>query len=229
MRVVQRAHARAVLWVALVVAAAAVDGEAVGERVDVVHRHFERGQAAGDVGLAQAVRRCGQVTGDAEPAEALPEHAPALDPELGPDELGVGHDAVGAEVRQVRRLLRRREIGKKPHGARTAGAALVEHEHAEVAQRPDHPPRAPRGARGSRGLEPGAALEEDQERLVAAVGLGHLAREHRELVALGPRVVERHRELVLGQDQPGDAVGHGHRRRPRMAKRRPAPISAARG
>ena len=64
-----------------------------------------------------------------------------------------------------------------------------------------------RVARRARRLETGSALEEDEERLVATVGLGDLAREHRDRLPVGPRVVERSGELVLRQDEPGRVNG----------------------
>ena len=59
-------------------------------------------QPAGDQRFADAVRRERQVRDRAEPAEALAQHAPRLVPaQFAPDQLGVEHDAVGAEVGQV--------------------------------------------------------------------------------------------------------------------------------
>ena len=58
-----------------------------------------------------------------------------------------------------------------------------------------------------------AALEEDQERPVEPVGIGDLAREDGDPLAVRAVVVERHRELVLGQHEAGGADGFGHRRR----------------
>jgi hypothetical protein len=59
---------------------------------------------------------------------------------------------------------------------------------------------------GPRGLEARAALQEQQQRAIAAVGIGDLAGEHGDALAVGPLVVERHGELVLGQHEPGDRV-----------------------
>ena len=66
--------------------------------------------------------------------------------------------------------------------------------------------------RRPRRLEARAALEEDEERLVATVLGRDLAREDGDLLAVGARVVERDRELVLGEYQPMDRVRDGHRR-----------------
>ena len=67
-----------------------------------------------------------------------------------------------------------------------------------------------------------AALEEDEKRPVPTLRVRDLAGEDRDLLAVAVGVVQRHRELVLGQDEAGGAhrdgaqVGH-------------APIMAARG
>jgi hypothetical protein len=52
-------------------------------------------------------------------------------------------------------------------------------------------------------LEARAALEVHEERPVAPVGIGDLAREDRDALAVGAGVVERDGELVLDEDQAG--------------------------
>ena len=59
----------------------------------------------------------------------------------------------------------------------------------------------------------GPALQEEQQRPVEAVEVGDLAREDRDLLAVGPRVVERDRELVLGEHQPVDRARDRHEHR----------------
>jgi hypothetical protein len=65
-------------------------------------------------------------------------------------------------------------------------------------------------ARRALRLEPRAALQEDEERPVAAVGIGDLAGEHDDALAVGAVVVQRDLELVLDEDEAagGDRVGH---------------------
>ncbi len=205
----ERAHARAVLRVALVVAPVALEDPLVGRAIDLVDVPPDRRQPAGDERLAQPLGREREVGHDAEAAEALAEHAPALDAELGADRLGVAHDRVGAEVLQVLGLLGGAEAGQRADRRGAAGAALVEHQHAEVLQRPLEPARRARVPGRPRRLEAGTALEEDEERPVGAAGIGDLAREHGDRLAARPVVVERERELVLGQHEPMGGVGDG--------------------
>jgi hypothetical protein len=63
--------------------------------------------------------------------------------------------------------------------------------------------------RRARRLEPRAALEVDEERPVAPVGIGDLAREDRDALAVRAGVVERHVELVLDEDQARSRDGDG--------------------
>lgn len=81
-----------VLRIASQVAAIAVAHARVRARVDVVGVVAQRGQPAGDEGLAQSRGRLGQVGGDAQAPEALPEHAPWLGAERGADGLGIADD-----------------------------------------------------------------------------------------------------------------------------------------
>src|SRR5512142_1529437 len=112
-------------------------------------------------------------------------------------------------MRQVRRLLLRAHARQRPDRRRAAGAALVEHQDAEVLERAGDPRQQRLGTGRPRRLGAGAALQVDEERLLEPRRLGDLAREDRDPVAVGSRVVERHRELVLGQDEPGDPMlGH---------------------
>src|SRR5689334_24810451 len=65
-------------------------------------------------------------------------------------------------------------------------------------------------ARRPRRLVPGAALEEDEERAVAPVRVGHLAGEDLDPRAVRLAVVERHLERVLGEDEAVGANGERH-------------------
>ena len=95
------ADPRPVVRVALEVALVHVDDAAVRRAVDVVDRAADRRQAAGDERLAQPLGRDRQVGHRGEAAEALAEHAPALDAELAPDRLRVADDRIRPEVGQV--------------------------------------------------------------------------------------------------------------------------------
>jgi hypothetical protein len=53
-------------------------------------------------------------------------------------------------------------------------------------------------------------LEEDEERPLASIRVGHLAGEDRDPLAVGARMVERDRELVLGDDETGRADQEGY-------------------
>lgn len=59
-------------------------------------------------------------------------------------------------------------------------------------------------------LETWAASQEDQEGAVGAVGIGDLASEDGKSLARRLTVVEWNCELVLGQNQAGNAVDGGH-------------------
>ena len=104
----QRPHALTVLRETLVVAAVALDRPLEGRAVDVVDRHADPRHAAGHERLAQPVGREGEIREHAQPAEALPEHAPRRRVQRRAQQLGVAHDRVGAEVRQVLGTLGRR-------------------------------------------------------------------------------------------------------------------------
>src|SRR5205814_6347102 len=91
-------HPLPILRIALVEDAVPLENAPVGRAVDVVDRPLERRQPAGDERLTESFGREREVARDAETAEALPEHAPALDPELVPDQLRVPDDRVGPEV-----------------------------------------------------------------------------------------------------------------------------------
>jgi len=64
----------------------------------------------------------------------------------------------------------------------------------------------------ARSLAARAALEEDEERPLATVGVGDLAREDGDPLAVRPGVVERDGELVLREDESGGAVRGADRR-----------------
>ena len=197
------ANASAIRRIAVVVPAVSVEHPLVGGAVDVVDGAADRRQAAGEERLAQAVGSEREVGEHAEPAEALPQDAPAVDAELAADPLRVAHDRVGAEVAQVVRLLLGRLPGQAADRRRAARPALVEHEDAELGQRAVEPEGRGRDPGRARRLEPRPSLEEDQERPVEPVGVRHLAREDGDPLAVGPAVVERHRELVLGEHEAG--------------------------
>ena len=168
----------------------------------------ERREPAGDDGLAQSLGRRREVAGRAHAAERLPEHGPRRRLQRGAQRFAVRDDRVRAEMREVLALLGRCHAGQRADRRRAPRTALVEQQHAEVLQRPGDPPRAGlRTRRGPRRLAARPALQEQQVRLVEAVGLGDLAGEDRD----GPRIgggerVERHLELVLARGQAGDAV-----------------------
>ena len=126
---------------------------------------------AGDERLAQGSGRAGEVRGHAESTEALAEDAPSFDPQLATDPLGVVDYRIGAEVREVIGLLPGRESRQRSDRRRAAGAALVEHEHPEVLQRPIEPARPAWISGRPRGLVAGTALEEDEKGSVQAVGI----------------------------------------------------------
>jgi len=129
---------------------------------------------------------------------------------IAAEQLGVAHDRVGAEVRQVLGLRVGGVAGElATDRARPPGAALVEQEHAVVGERPLHPPR--RGTGRPRGLEPRATLEEHQVRAIEPVGGRDLAREHGQHAAVGRAVSQRHGVLSLGEDRAGDPIAGGHR------------------
>jgi hypothetical protein len=91
-------------------------------------------------------------------------------------------------------------------GRRPAGAPLIEKEDAIVVERLRGPGIA--GARPRRGAA-GAALEiHEPGQLVELVGRrDDLAAEHRDPLAVGPPVVERHTELVVRHDEPWQSTG----------------------
>jgi hypothetical protein len=103
-----------------------------------------------------------EVRGHAEAAEALAEHAPALDPEPAPDQLGVANDRVSAKVGQVLGLLRRVAPAQRTDRSRASGAALIEHQHAEVAQGTIEPAWAAGNGGRTRCLEARSAGQQDQ-------------------------------------------------------------------
>ncbi len=75
-------------------------------RVHFVDGAAKGGYPSGEKGFSQALGRHRQIGEHAEATEALAEHAPAVDAERNANVLGIGHDGVSAEVRQVLGLLR---------------------------------------------------------------------------------------------------------------------------
>ena len=174
----QRAHPLAVAGIALVVAAVALEHA----RVRRAYTSSIGRPTGGSPPVMNASRRpCGR---DREvrhrrrsPPKLWPSTLQRSTPSSCADELGVAHDRVGAEVRQVVGLLRGRQPGQRADRRRAARAALVEHQHAVVRAAPGQPAGAGRVARRPRRLDARAALEEHEERPVAAVRVGDLARE----------------------------------------------------
>ena len=169
-----------------------------GRRVHVVGRPADRRQTAGEIHLAQAVRRGGQVLQGTEAPERLTEKAPATKTEVLAQALGVADDRVRAEVAQPLGLgdgIRARS----PIGGRSSGATLVEHDHPVVAQRASEPGRRARKAGRTRRLVSRAALQEEEVRLVTCLGCSDLAREHLDRRPVRPVMIERNGERVLDQ------------------------------
>ena len=208
----QLAHPRAVTGVAVVVPTVAIQGAPVGCCVDLVDGLRDRREAARDEGLTQAFGREREVAHRAKAAEALPEDAPAIDAQLLADQLRVAHDRIGAEVREVVRLrlcVKAREASDRGRAPRSA---LVEQQHSKLGERALEPARGGRVGRRAGCLEAGATLEEHEERSLAAVGIGDLPGEHADVLTIRARMLERHRELVLGDDEPRNAQGLAARR-----------------
>ena len=202
-----------VVRIALEVAPVLSQQPAVGRPVDVIHGAVQRRQPTGDERLTQAARRSRQVVHHAEAAEALPQDAPlALRPQqLAADELGVAHDVVGTEMHQVVGLRLGRAAPRQRlmrHRRAAARAAVVQQQDAIVLQRALEPAGA---AIRPRRPEAGAALEEDQpgQICVLLARRDDLAGEDGDLFAVGPAVVERDSEAMIGQDQAGNAMGEG--------------------
>src|SRR2546426_3094340 len=152
-----------------------------------------------------------QVGHGAESAVALAEHAPglALADELAADELGIAHDAVGAEMLEILGLRARVAATNKclrQHYAAQPVAARVEEEHVVVVECPLEPAVT---LDRSRPWKPGSTLQEDEPR----PGLGrffavlHGARENRQRLARRCVVIERDGELILAELHPMVADG----------------------
>ena len=202
----------AVLGVARVVGRLRSRDAAVGGAVDVVGGPAERRQAAGDERLAEALRRERQVRRSTQkPPKLWPSTLQRL-AELGPDQLRVADDRVGAEVAQVGGLLRGRAAGERADGRRAPRAALVEQQHTEVLERALEPDRRV-GRRRPRRLVPGPALEEDEPGPLPPGRRGDLAGEDVDPLAVRAPVVDRDGEDVPAEDEAGGAVlGDLHRR-----------------
>src|SRR5437660_5873425 len=117
--------------------------------------------------------------------------------------LSISNDRVGAEVGQALgvslRVRARSAVWRRP-----AGAALVEHENAIVAQRTAEPGRSRWPRDRARCLVSRTPLDVHQVRPVAPVVGGNLAGEHLDLLAPWTVVVERDGARVAGHQ-------HGHR------------------
>jgi hypothetical protein len=203
-----RANAVVVLRIARVERAVLLPDALVRRAVDVVGMPLQRRQAARDVRARETFGGARKICHDAEAAEALAEHAPALDAELAPDRLRVEDNRVGAEMREVLGLLLRGHAGEVAGGSGTTGAALVEQQHPELLQSTLEPGLGHSQER-ARGLVAGSALEVDEPGQVVPLALdGHdFAREHGQLRPVRISVVDRKLELVLAEDEPRGAVG----------------------
>ncbi len=181
--------------------------------VDVVRVRVEGWQPAGDQDLLEPFRGGGEVADGAEAAEGLAEDGPGRSAgEPRPDQLAVADDGVRTEVGEVGGLFARAAAqgqGLPVGRGGEAGAALVEQEHAEVAQGPAEPGF---GADEAARAEAGAALQVDQPgQVVADAGGGDgFPAVDLDLLAAGVAVVEGHGEVPVGEDDSGLAVtAHG--------------------
>ena len=199
------ADALSIVRIALEVAPVRHDQPLVRGAVDVVHRPADRRQAARDEGLAEALGRDRQVRHRGEATEALAEHAPAVHTELLTDVLGVAHDRIRAEMREVRGLI----FGSvaRDHGTdrrRPPRSTLIQQQHPVVSEGTLHP--ASRWTRGSGRLESRAALEVEQVWAVATVRRGDLAGEDRDPRPIRTAVIERHVVLALRERRTWYAI-----------------------
>ena len=104
----------------------------------------------------------GQVTGDAEPAEGLPQQAPALQAQGAAQVLAVLHDLIGTQVgEQAGGGCGRAGGVGSVHGAGGTGSALVDEEEPVVLEDGADPAQAGIGA-GARCLTARSALKEDE-------------------------------------------------------------------
>ena len=205
---VDLADPRAVLRISLEIALVLLDQTHIRGAVDVVHGPPDRGEAAGEERLAEPVGRDRQVGHRCEPAETLPEHAPALHAQLLADQLRIPDDRIRAKMGQVRRLGGRGLAGDLVHRRGPPGPPLVQQQDPVVLQRSGHP--AGRRAGRPRGLEAGTALEEQEIRPGRAVGIGDLPGEDGQPWPVGAGVVERDRVLTLGEEGARDPDRRGH-------------------
>ena len=172
----ERPHPLAVLREALVVAAVALEHALVGRAVDVVDRHGRAPAAPPVINASRSPsgasdryvdrRRSRRSSGRARSSGS--------DAERLAQQLGVAHDRVGAEVREVlvRRVCRARPTGVERPVPRWSSSSTRKSFSARSSQ------PGPRGLPVGRGAsKPGPALQVDEERLVAPVRVGDLARE----------------------------------------------------
>ncbi len=188
----------------------------VGGAVDVVGGGGQRREAAGDQGGGEALGCAGEVPDRAEAAEALAQYGPGRAArESGSDRLGVAHDGVGAEVREVFGLLG----GGAAQGQRLpvqrggqAGAALVQQQHPVVlegALQPGLPADEAAGAAARSALQ----VQQPGQGLRVLAGGDHLSPVQLDPLPVRARVVQGDGEPVVGEDRAGLAVavddGHG--------------------
>ncbi len=194
--------------------------------VDLVHVRADGGETAREQGLLDAARGGGEVAQGGEPAEGLPQQRPARKVQRLAQQLGVRDDRVGAEEGEIAGLLggarlaqgagaRDRALGQRGVGADgggAAGAALVEHEHAVLAQGARQPGRGG-GVQWSRSLGAGPALEVDEDGEVLAAGPGDEAGEELDRGPGGVGMVQRDGEGEVGEREarqgPVGACGAG--------------------
>ena len=199
---------------------AAGDHRPPGGGVDVVHVGADRRQPSCEQRLVDAAGGGAEVAQSGEPAEGLPQQRPAPHAEVLAQQLGVGHDCIGPEVGEVPRLLGggglaqgggagdralgHRGVGADGRGA--AGAALVQHHHAVLAQCTAEPSRGG-GLERAGCLGAGAALQEDEVGTIFAAVGGDDTGEHLDLGAGGVGVIERGGEGQIPQLQSGQGPG----------------------
>ncbi len=193
----------AVLRKARVVAPVALGHALPRGAVDVVDRPGDRRRAAGDQRLAQRVGRDREIRERAEAAEALPEDAPALDPERLAQQLGVAHDRVGPEVLRGRRRSRYPSTGVERPVPRWSSSS----------QRKSFNPRSrnpgPRGLPVTRNASwPGPPWKNTRNGLSRPSGSATSRAKTVICSPSGCAVVERHAQLVVDHDEAGQRVAH---------------------
>ncbi len=185
----------------------------IGGAVDGFGVRVQPGQTAREEHLAQPLGCQREIRDGAEPAEALSEYAPRpAAGELTTDQLGVADDGVGPVEGQPLRLVARgadQREGLPVQRGGAPGAALVQQQHAVVVCGASEPAALQLGVRRTGGRVAWAAFEVEQPGAFGGGGTGggDLAGEDLDLLAVGAVVVQRHREDMVGQPEPGLPVG----------------------